>query len=120
MFCFCNLTPHAIVIHHATGVVTIPPFGPVARVTTVPGPVDTIEVDGAMITVAGATRFGPVVDLPPPSDGLFYIVSALVGGHRDVAGVRQDVLVPGTGPNDGAVRDAAGKIIGVTRLNRVA
>jgi hypothetical protein len=33
--------------------------------------------------------------------------------------VRPDVLVPGTGPGDGAVRNDKGHIVAVTRLKRV-
>jgi hypothetical protein len=54
----------------------------------------------------------------PPEEGIFFIVSALVGAHMSVRG-RGDVLVPGTGPRDGAIRDNKGHIVAVTRLKAV-
>jgi hypothetical protein len=45
-----------------------------------------------------------------------YIVSGMV--LSALYGTRPDVLAPGTGPNDGAIRDASGRIVAVTRLVR--
>jgi len=54
-----------------------------------------------------------------PEPGLVYIVSAMVGAALREAGVsRPDVLCPGTGPQDGAIRDPEGRIQAVTRLIR--
>ena len=44
-------------------------------------------------------------------------MSALVGSA--LGGARPDVLCPGTGPADGAVRNDKGHIVAVTRLVRV-
>lgn len=110
-----NLTPHAIVLRDGNGTDhTIAPSGVVARVATIAGKPEA--VDGVPVPVAPAVRFGAVEGLPAPASGVAYIVSGIVGAA--CAG-RSDVLVPGTGPADGAVRDDAGRIIAVTRLNRV-
>lgn len=63
---------------------------------------------------------GEVENLPPAEDGVFLIVSGMVGDALRARGVsRPDVLVPGTGPQDGAVRNDKGHIVAVTRLKRV-
>jgi hypothetical protein len=111
-----NLTPHPINLRAADGSDTIiPASGTVARVTSTPG--TATSVAGVPVPVYGRDSYGEVTGLPAPSEGTFLIVSALVGGA--VAGTRDDVLVPGTGPADGAIRDDAGRIIAVTRLKRV-
>lgn len=119
-----NLTPHAIVLQAADGTrTTVPPSGTVARVGSVPG--ELLAVDGVPVPVAEAAAYGPVDGLPEVVDptiarlrGLeptLYIVSAMVLAR--CAG-RRDVVAPGTGPNDGAIRNAAGQIEAVTRLVR--
>jgi hypothetical protein len=55
-----------------------------------------------------------VVGLPEPADGVFYLVSGFVGAA--VSGTRPDVLVPGTGPKDNALRNEKGHIVGVRCL----
>jgi hypothetical protein len=48
-----------------------------------------------------------------------FVVSLLVASALQSANVfRHDVVCPGTGPQDGAVRDEQGRILAVTRLNR--
>ena len=111
-----NLTPHPINLRGPDGAdTTLPPSGTVARVTSTPGA--PAAVAGIAVPVFGRDTFGEVTGLPAPEEGTLYLVSALVGGA--VAGTRDDVLVPGTGPQDGAVRDDAGRIVAVTRLKRV-
>lgn len=113
-----NLTPHALTLvapsgeHHV-----IPPSGGVARVASTPGTL--AAVDGLPVPVASPTVFGEVTGLPAPVEGTFFIVSAMVGSALAGRG-RTDVLMPGTGPNDGALRNEAGHIVGVTRLVAVA
>jgi len=99
---FINLTPHAINLANGEGevVLTIEASGEVARVATKPG-----EKVGELNEVEG---------LPAPQDGTVYIVSGLVGGQ--VTG-RDDVVVPGTGPQDNAIRNEKNHIVAVTRLN---
>ena len=43
------------------------------------------------------------------------MVSGFVLAHPSVAG-RSDVVGPGTGPADGAIRNEKGQIVAVTRL----
>jgi hypothetical protein len=107
-----NLTPHNINLRTAEGAeIVIPASGTVARVATTPGTLTSIE--GCPVPVATPTVFGAVEGLPAPTEGTLFIVSALVAGR--CAG-RPDVVSPGTGPNDGAVRNEKGHIVAVTRL----
>ena len=125
-----NLTPHAIVLRAANGEDTIlPPSGTVARVATVPGVVEARK--GFPCLTMTAPTYGAVEGLPapgecsgfcepeiygycqcPPSETA-YVVSSMVLAR--CAG-REDVFGPGTGPNDGAIRDPEGRVIAVTRL----
>lgn len=109
-----NLTPHSIVLRALSGEETTIPSSGVARVTSTPGALEAIP--GIPVPVAGATTFGEVAGLPAPQDGAWFVVSAIVGAA--LRGSRPDVLVPGTGPNDGAIRDEKGHIAAVTRLVR--
>lgn len=105
-----NLTPHALTLRTPAGDdIIIEPSGEVARVATTPG-AECGELGG--VALFSATSFGEVEGLPAPKDGVVYIVSGLVGGQ--VSG-RDDVVVPGTGPRDGAIRED-GRIVAVTRL----
>jgi len=113
-----NLTPHPIVLVAADGWPLTFPSSGVCRVTTTPGTLS--EVEGIPVPVAGAPTFGDIEGLPEPEDGTVFIVSGMVASALVQRGIRNrpDVLVPGTGPQDGAVRDAEGRIVGVTRLVR--
>ena len=109
-----NLTPHPIVLRNAAGEdFTIASSG-VARVTSTPGALN--EAPGIPIPVAEATVYGAVEGLPPPADNVCYVVSGLV--LMALKGARSDVFGPGTGPNDGAIRNDKGHIVAVTRLVR--
>lgn len=105
-----NLTPHVINFYDLDGnlIESIPSSG-VARVASKPG---TLEDRGLPVPVAAPTEYGAVEGLPDPQDGVVYIVSTLVAQ----AVKRPDVLSPGTGPSDGAIRDEQGRVAGVTRL----
>lgn len=106
-----NLTPHPIVLRSPNGEdTTIQPSGTVARVSATSGALQ--DVQGLPVPVAQPDTFGAVQGLPEPTGGTFYIVSAMVGAHVK----RADVLMPGTGPSDGALRNEKGHIIAVTRL----
>lgn len=122
-----NLTPHAITLRSPDGTDhTIPPSGTVARVSQTPGTPSTIE--GVPVPVYSTPATGEVEGLPAPDPrfvGCFqadtmYVVSALVGL---ACKGRSDVVMPGTGPADGAIRETdgprKGQIIAVTRLVRV-
>lgn len=109
-----NLTPHIVVIRCVDGrEITVLPTAPMARVSTEPGRpyrMDEIGVDS--IQFMGATTLGAALDLPDPDGDSLFIVSAMVAAlvHRD------DVFSPGTGPNDGAIRNEKGQVEAVTRL----
>lgn len=110
---FINLTPHPLTLRAEDGThAVIVPSGVVARVTATPA-----ALEGTLngVPLYGVAVFGEVEDLPEPVPDTMFIVSGLVGGR--VVG-RDDVVVPGTGPKDGAVRNDAGHIVAVTRLNR--
>lgn len=111
-----NLTPHAIVLDidgTLGGRRVVRPSGVVARVMSTPGRrMDYID-DAPVVPVYTAPIWGAVDHLPPPAPGKLFIVSALVAAR--CAG-RRDVVSPGTGPHDNAVRDADGRLIAVTRL----
>ena len=111
-----NLTPHPVMIRPASGPdITIPPSGSIARVASTAAQTESLVIDGIEIPTIGAPVWGPIEGLPDPEPGVAYIVSILVLGR--VTG-RPDVLAPATGPKDGAVRDAEGRILGVTKLVR--
>jgi len=59
-----------------------------------------------------APVMGAVEGLPKPKAGTIYVVSAIVAS---ACKGRKDVFSPGTGPNDGAIREG-GQIKAVTRL----
>lgn len=126
-----NLTPHAITIVSTSGEVEILPEPTPARVSSAPGKqlqstgcgcdagCDACGGEFSVPLTAGgaalmaAPTWGEVEGLPEPQEGTIYVVSSLVAAR--CAG-RRDVFSPGTGPNDGCVRDEKGRIVGVTRL----
>ena len=111
-----NLTPHPMGLSVDGVVTTIPTSGSVARVSTSAG-----SQCGVLhgLPVFLPPTFGAVEGLPERQDGVVYIVSLLVASGLQAAGLsRPDVVCPGTGPQDGAVRDEQGRILAVTRLNR--
>lgn len=111
-----NLTPHALNLYGAGGIRKVAPSGKLARVRTSSELLG--EVDGVPIY---QHQFSDVEGLPEPTDGVIYVTSSLVLKALASSGKRRaDVLAPGTGPNDGAVRDATGRVVGVTRLVREA
>jgi len=112
------MTPHAITLRGPDGADhTIEPSGSVARVTNIAGAPGAVP--GIPCPVHEAAAFGEVIGLPEPAEGIFYLVSGFVGAAVGGRSGRGDVLVPGTGPNDGAVRNEKGHVVAVTRLNRV-
>lgn len=111
---FVNLTPHSLVIRTATGDTTVAPSGQVARVTQQPGEAFSLpELPG--VQLQAAPRFGELEGLPEPQPGVIYLVSGLCASR---AFGRADVFAPGTGPQDGAIRDGDGRVVAVTRLNQ--
>lgn len=104
-----NLTPHRIVLQGANGTRHVYESAGVARISATPGTLAT--VDGLPCPVAAPTTYGNIEGLPTPSPNTIYICSAMVAERAK----RPDVLSPGTGPNDGAIREG-GQVVAVTRL----
>jgi len=127
-----NLTPHPIGVRAADGTDTIiPPAAPKGgepRVGNAPGVALADHPLAGLVAVHSPDETGEVVNLPAPQPGVFLVVSGMVGDALRARGIsRPDVLVPGTGPADGAVREPAtlpdgsknpraGQIVVVTRL----
>ena len=119
-----NLTPHAITVRSADGTETTfepaAPKGGEPRVGNTPGAVLADHPLAGLVSVHGPDITGEVVNLPAPQPGVFLVVSGMVGDAIQKRGIfRPDVLVPGTGPQDGAIRNEKGHIVAVTRLKRV-
>ena len=113
---FINLTPHAINVFDDGGniILSLPPSGEVARVAS------NRELVGHLGPVpVFKTVFGDVVGLPDPRPDTVFVVSTLVLSALAQKGVtRDDVVAPDTSPQ-GAVRDDAGRIIGVRGFQRL-
>ena len=111
-----NLTPHTINLANEAGeiLMTIEPSGIIARLVVTPGMLE--EVPGLPVPVASPPQYGEIEGLPDPQTGVLYVASYIVASRAG----RPDVLQPGTGPRDGAIRDDAGRIVAVTRLVRHA
>lgn len=107
---FRNFTPHAVVVRTVAGDIIFPSEG-VARVAGSPGDLSSVSATG--IPIYNADKLGEVEGLPVAETDTLIIVSAMVGA----ASTRADLLVPGTGPADGAIREN-GQIVAVTRLKR--
>jgi len=101
-----NLTPHSITLHGVGGAITVPPSGAIARLAVTRVELDPVLVDGVALSVSRPSM-GPVSGLPPESDGVVYIVSAMVAD----AVRRRDVASPGE-----LIRDGAGVIVGAKGL----
>lgn len=108
-----NLTPHPVIYKTENTAIIFHPSGVVARVDTLPAPEWIVDVEGYKVVVSGPPVAGTTINLPQPDPDTLYIVSLVV---RQAKPDRKDLISPGTGPNDGAIRDADGKIIAVTRF----
>jgi hypothetical protein len=107
-----NLTPHSISLYSPAGVENIPPSGQLARVKSTSTPLREINTLPVV-----RTTFTTPEGLPAPQHGVGYIVSMMIITALQAMGIeRTDVFAPATGPNDGAVRNAQGHVVGVTRL----
>ena len=107
-----NLTPHAISVYGPDGVIDIPPSGQLCRVRS------SQEAIGLLAGIPVYEQsFDAVEGLPDPQEGHIFIVSSLVlRALAEMGESRGDVVAPGTGPQDGCVRDTSGRILGVTRF----
>lgn len=109
-----NLTPHPLVLLCVTGTQRVHQSGNIARVRHEQVPLDPV----AGIPVF-TTAYKDIEGLPEPQDGVTFIVSSLIQHALKQRGIdRPDVLSPGTGPNDSAVKEA-GRIVAVTRLVKI-
>lgn len=101
-----NLTPHSINIVDAEGVLIreLPSEG-LARVSSVSTPVGVVDEIPVI-----KQEFGEIEGLPAPEEGVYYVVSAMIG---TAAKNRQDLL----GPAD-FVRDQEGRILGCKSLQK--
>lgn len=126
-----NLTPHPISLVSPTATLTLPPSAPKGgepRVGNPPGGVIDGHPLAGVVAIHHPDIAGEVENLPAPATGVYLVVSGMVGEALRSRGIsRPDVLVPGTGPNDGAIREPAlladgaknpraGQIVAVTRL----
>jgi len=117
-----NLTPHGIAVQAGDdgNVVTIPPSGNVARVSSDARDSGLLFVDGTLAVPTQVTTFGQVIDLPTydPEGDVVYVVSGMVlSALREQGSTRCDVVAPATGPQDGAIRNEKGHIVAVTKFN---
>jgi len=110
---FINLTPHTLTID---GIGAVPPSGVVARLSYDRMLCDPIEGPAGPVRVI-RQDFKPVDNIPPPADGVAYLVSALIINallaHPDTAmadRVGRDIFAPDTGPD--AIRER-GQVIAV-------
>lgn len=109
-----NLTPHPLVLLCVTGTQRVPQSGNIARVRHEQVPLD--PVGGIPVYT---TEYKEIEGLPEPRDGVTFIVSSLIQHALKQKGIeRPDVLSPGTGPNDSAVKEN-NRIVAVTRLVRI-
>ena len=103
-----NLTPHPVVLRVGTEAVTLPPSGVVARTTTVEEPVGTVTIqDGLGIPVIRVV-YGRLEGVPPPQEGIGYIVSSLAA---QAAPERRDLFIPAR-----PIRDEQGRIVAAQAL----
>lgn len=108
-----NLTPHPITLYSPNGMQEIPPSGQLARIRSSSQQVG--EAGGVPII---RPVFDEISGLPDPAPETLYIVSSVVLTALRANGIeRDDLIAPGTSPNDSAVRDpSSGKVIGITRF----
>lgn len=115
-----NLTPHRIIIRSGDRALVFEPSGEVARVGTRATDAGRVFLERGFGVPCEIKEYTSVEGLPLEADwpGSTYLVSGVVLEALKARGTRRgDVAAPATGPNDGAVRDAAGQVIAVTKLN---
>ncbi len=75
-----------------------------------------LPVEGEAVEVLVEPPGSGCVALPAPRPDTYFVVSRVVAER---CRGRADLLVPATGPGEGAVRDGEGRIVAVTRLKRL-
>ena len=111
-----NLTPHDITIDANGDRITIEASGAIARLITPSPEGKPVRVSGFTLPTRQHVGEGALDGLPDPVEGTFFVVSALCLDAARRQG-RTDVLAPGTGPKDGAIREG-GRIVAITRFVR--
>lgn len=113
-----NLTPHPITLVLPSGRrVVLPPAGHPARLVEAAGERGGLLVAGEMLPVCVVPAWPRAAVLPDARPGVRLVVSAAVArAHPE----RADLLAPATGPGEGALRNARGAVLAVTRLKRYA
>lgn len=108
---FLNLTPHAIVLNDGRH---FPASGFVARVSSDFTLVASIEGIPVYRSVMGEiTCTGEPNGLPPATEGIFFIVSAMVlEANSRLPNPRTDLVAPSTG-HPTTIRNEAGHIVSV-------
>jgi hypothetical protein len=104
-----NLTPHVINIHASGQIIVISPSGVIARLMVERISLPSVEVDGITIPIA-STILGDLVDMPPPTEGVWYVASALVA-QKCTQLNREDTFSPGE-----LIRNDNGFVIGCNGL----
>lgn len=106
---FLNLTPHPLNIFNETGALVLR-LDPAPNMRTP----RVVQLDRTVGDLDGIplyrSEFGTVSNLPPPQEGVVYIVSRMV--RQAVPPTRTDIVCPG-----GALRDERGNIIGARGLS---
>ena len=106
-----NLTPHAVTLHGELGSVTLPKgLGPFPRLETIRYPMAPVVVGGVILPVKCVVILGEVRDLPAPTEGVVFVVSAMV---EAACPKRSDLYSPGE-----LLRNGDGTIIGAYGLSR--
>lgn len=107
-----NATPHPIAIYSPHGILELPPSGSLARVRTHSTPIG--EAAGVQIV---SHDYEDVSGLPEPQPNTLVVVSSIVlNALKEKGCKRKDVVSPDTSPVGGAIRDAKGRVQGITRL----
>jgi len=117
MVTLVNLTPHSITLRPPSGPDIVLPPDPRGPARLVSSKCRCPPRDWAGFPVPlqeQAPVPTSVVGLPGQKAGVFYIVALLVLSSPLLAG-RGDVLAPGTGPDEGVIREG-GQVKAVTRL----
>lgn len=104
---FINFTPHVIKLNDGT----IYPSQGIAKVSKCAGVSRTSALFTEFVDGVCHQRFGDVVGLPEPKEGICYIVSKIVLAAAKASG-RTDVVAPATG-HPAAIRNEAGQIVSV-------
>lgn len=105
-----NYTPHSLNIY--SGDILIKTFEKIGNVRLLEDVQEVEETDGIPTVIK---KYREATGLPEPENGTIFLVSKIV---LDALPHRTDLRCPDTGP-DSVIRDEAGNILGVTRLQRI-